>query len=219
MGLSEKPSRYRYDLTQRIDDVAGLVDHLGLKRIHLVVHDWGGAIGFGLATRRPDLIGRIGIMNTAAFYLERIPARIAVCRVPVLGALLVRGLNGFAGPATTMAMHSRSLTPTEKRGYLLPYDSWAHRVAVHRFVRDIPMERNHPTRPVLQQISSRLDLLSDRKMMIVWGRRDFCFDDAFLRHWTEIYPQAEVRRFNDAGHYVLEDAGEAAVNLMADFVR
>src|SRR5690606_18763153 len=59
MGFSEKPETYRYTLKQRVDDVEALVARLGLKRVHLVVHDWGGAIGFGFAARRPELIGRI----------------------------------------------------------------------------------------------------------------------------------------------------------------
>ena len=43
--------------------------------------------------------------------------------------------------------------------------------------------------------------------MILWGARDFCFDDAFLSRWREIYPDARVERLENAGHYVLEDAG------------
>ena len=49
-------------------NVERLVEHLSLKNITLVVHDWGGAIGFGFATRHPDLIKRIVILNTAAFH-------------------------------------------------------------------------------------------------------------------------------------------------------
>ena len=79
-----------------------------------MVHDWGGAIGLGLAARRPERVGRIVILNTAAFPSPRIPARIALCRAPLLGALLVRGLNGFAESATWMAMASRRLTWGER---------------------------------------------------------------------------------------------------------
>jgi haloalkane dehalogenase len=49
MGLSEKPAAYPYTLATRIDDIAALVGTLGLRKVHLVVHDWGGAIGFGYA--------------------------------------------------------------------------------------------------------------------------------------------------------------------------
>src|SRR4051812_36910934 len=110
MGASEKPSDYDYSLATRIADIEALVTHLGLRRIHLVVHDWGGAIGFGFAARHPEKIGRLVILNTGAFAMDRIPARIALCKFPGLGPLLVRGANGFAWPATWMAMHRRALT-------------------------------------------------------------------------------------------------------------
>ncbi len=210
MGLSEKPENYPYTLAQRMADVAALVDSLGLKKVHLVVHDWGGAIGFGWATRNPDSVGRIVILNTAAFLSARIPTRITLCRASWLGKLIVRGFNGFAGPAAWMSVHARKLTPAEKRGFLFPYDTWAHRVAVHRFVTDIPMEPDHPTRPVLAETERLLPLLADRPKLIVWGGRDFCFNDHFLARWQEIYPEAKVTRYADAGHYVLEDAGEPA---------
>ena len=219
MGLSGKPQDYAYTLETRIRDVEALVSHLGLGRIRLVVHDWGGAIGFGFATRHVEQVERICILNTAAFVSDRIPPSIALCRAGGLGKLIVRGLNGFARPATWMTMHARALTPEQKRGYLLPYDSWANRVAVHQFVADIPMEEGHRTRPTLRAIEERLPLLARVPKRIVWGGRDFCFNDHFLERWREIYPDADVHRLPEAGHYVLDDGGEEARSLVRDFVR
>lgn len=218
MGLSEKPENYDYSLGRRIADVEELVASLGLKRIHLIVHDWGGAIGFGFATRHPAMIGRIVILNTAAFFSAHIPKRIALCRAGIFGKWLVRGLNGFAGPASWMST-VRPLAPDVKRGFLFPYDSWASRVAVHRFVQDIPMGVSHPTRPVLDEIESKLPLLADREKMILWGGRDFCFNDHFLARWQEIFPQTLVHRYADAGHYVLDDAGTDACQRISSFLQ
>jgi haloalkane dehalogenase len=218
MGLSEKPAGYDYTLASRITDVESLVQSLGLRRVHLVVHDWGGAIGFGFAVRQPESVGRIVIQNTAAFSSPRIPFRIAVCRTPFLGTFIVRGLNGFAEPATWMAMASRRLSWAERRGYLHPYDSWANRIGVHRFVRDIPIELDHPSRRTLEKIERGLPELSRHEKLIVWGGRDFCFDDTFLSRWRDLYPDARIDRIERAGHYVLEDAGNEAVTRIADFL-
>ncbi|MBK9989555.1 MAG: alpha/beta fold hydrolase [Verrucomicrobia bacterium] len=217
MGLSEKPENYDYSLGTRIADIEALVASLGLKKIHLIVHDWGGAIGFGFATRHPELIGRMVILNTAAFFSTHIPKRIALCRAGFFGKWLVRGLNGFAGPASWMST-VRPLAPEVKRGFLFPYDSWANRVAVHRFVQDIPMCACHATRQVLDGIEAKLPLLADREKIILWGGKDFCFNDHFLKRWREIYPQAPVQRYADAGHYVLEDAGDDARQRIRDFI-
>ncbi len=219
MGLSEKPENYDYSLATRIADVEALIDRLGVKHIDLVVHDWGGAIGCGVAGRRPERVGRIVILNTAAFVSPHLPARIALCKAPLLGPLLVRGANGFAWPATWMAMHRRRLTTGEKRGYLLPYDSWAHRVAVSAFVQDIPMNATHRSWSTLTAVEANLARLRDKPVMIEWGGRDFCFNDRFLGRWRELLPQATVHRIADAGHYVLDDARDEVLPRIGEFLR
>ena len=218
MGLSDKPADYDYRLASRIADIEALVEHLGLRRVHLVVHDWGGAIGLGFAGRHPDRVGRIVILNTSAFPSQEIPARIALCRMPLLGAVLVRGLNAFAEAAIWMAMASRRLTWDERRAYLFPYGSWSRRVAIHEFVRDIPMGRSHPSRATLEAVAAGLARLAGHEKLVVWGARDFCFDDGFLSRWREIYPDARIERLETAGHYVLEDAGDRAVVPIRDFL-
>lgn len=211
MGLSEKPADYRYDLSQRITDVEALVTHAGIRKIDLVVHDWGGAIGFGLAARRPEMINRIVIMNTAAFASPHIPGRIALCRWPGIGPLIVRGANGFAGPATWMAMSRHPLTKAQTRGYLFPYNSWANRVAVNAFVRDIPMSPKHPSWNTLKQVEQGIGQFKDRPTLIAWGGRDFCFNDHFYNDWQSRLPRAERLHLDDAGHYVLEDAANDVI--------
>lgn len=213
MGLSEKPQTYDYTLAGRIADIEALAESLGLTRIHLVVHDWGGAIGCGVAVRRPERIGRIVLLNTAAFRSPLIPASIALCRTRFPGTFVVRGLNGFAGPAVRMAMHRRSLGSEERRAYLSPYDSWANRVAVDAFVKDIPMHPGHPSYSTLLAVEQGLSRLRDHSVRIVWGGKDFCFHDAFLQRWRELLPAAHVTRLADVGHYVLDDGGPEAVAL------
>jgi pimeloyl-ACP methyl ester carboxylesterase len=216
MGLSAKPQDYNYTLACRIADIEALVATLKLKRVHLVVHDWGGAIGFGFAARHPELIGRIVVLNTAAFASPHIPARIALCKLPLLGPLIVRGANGFAWPATRMAMHARQLTADEKRAYLFPHGSWADRVAVSAFVRDIPLGESHPSWRTLREVEQGHAQFRDRPVLVRWGGCDFCFNDRFLARWREIFPHADVQRLADAGHYVIEDARDT---IVADVTR
>lgn len=219
MGLSQKPADYSYTLATRIGDIEALVASLGLTRIHLVVHDWGGAIGFGFAARHPELIGKLTVLNTGAFASTRIPGRIALCKAPFIGPLLVRGCNGFAWPATWMSMRRRVLTTVEKDALLFPYDSWANRIAVSAFVQDIPMATEHPTWSTLAAVEHGLPQFRAHPALIVWGGRDFCFNDSFLDRWRQELPGATVRRIADAGHYVLEDAREEVVPQILAFLR
>lgn len=217
-GLSDKPPEGSYRLQTHIDNVERLLEHLQLRKMHLVVHDWGGAIGMGLATRHPEWIENIVILNTSAFRGPRIPFRINVCRWPVIGEWMVRGLNAFAWPATFMTT-DRPLSKAVKQGYLHPYGSWDDRIAIARFVQDIPMEANHPSSAVLDEIDQNLHRLQEHPMLIAWGGLDWCFHDWYYEEWRRRFPQAAYHYFEDAGHYVLEDAREDLLPRIETFLR
>lgn len=218
-GLSDKPRDFEYTLEHHIENVETLVRHLGLQQLTLVVHDWGGAIGMGYATRHPRKVDRLVVFNSAAFPSDRIPFSIDICRIPGFGALMIQGLNAFAKVALLRAVHHRErLTPAVKAGYLAPYDSWEHRVANLRFVQDIPMSRGHRSRKTLEEVAGKLESLKDKPMLIVWGAKDFCFNHEFLEEWRRRFPNAEVHEVADAGHYVVEDAHERIILWMRKFL-
>ncbi len=217
-GLSDKPQDFSYTLENHIDNLQQLLASLGIRRFSLVMHDWGGAIGMGLAGRLAEQVDRLVLLNTAAFRSRRIPLRIRLCRTPLLGELLVRGCNGFAWPATFMAV-SKKMRKEVASAYLAPYNTWQNRIATHRFVVDIPLEENHISYSCLQKVESGLTKFISRqeKILLLWGGRDFCFNDFFYNRWGEIYPDARRCYFPDAGHYVLEDAGDEAIDKIVSF--
>jgi pimeloyl-ACP methyl ester carboxylesterase len=217
-GLSDKPSNYPYTLEQHIANLEALLDSLKLERMTLFLHDWGGAIGMGCAERHPERVKRFVIFNTAAFPASRIPFRINICKLPIVGTLAVRGLNAFAGLAPSLACAKQErMTPDVKAGYLAPYDSYAHRIAILRFVQDIPMSPAHPTYKLVERIGEGLSVFKDRPMLIIWGEQDWCFTTAFLAEWQQRFPQAEVHRISEAGHYVVEDAHEQIIPWVREF--
>ncbi len=185
------------------------MDFLDIGRFSLVVHDWGGAIGFGCAVNRLERVEKLVVMNTAAFRSSRMPWRIALCRLPILGEVIVRLFNGFARPAIFMAV-TKKMEAAVAGAYLAPYDSWRNRVAIARFVQDIPMHPDHPSYTTLVKIEERLADIRERKipMLILWGGKDFCFNDSFFHEWRRRFPEAQSRYFSDGGHYILEDKAE-----------
>jgi haloalkane dehalogenase len=218
-GLSDKPQGFDYTLKSHIENVRLLADTLQLRKITLVVHDWGGAIGMGFAVREPERIQSFVVFNTAAFLSPRIPLSLVLCRIPGLGAFAIRGLNAFArGALATCVVHRDRLNDAVRAGYLAPYNSWSHRLATLRFVQDIPMRSTHRSYAMLEEIESRLGFVQKHPMLIVWGAKDFVFDDHFLAEWKRRFPGAEVHRLDDAGHYVVEDAHERIVPWMTSFL-
>jgi cis-3-alkyl-4-acyloxetan-2-one decarboxylase len=217
-GLSDKPQEYAYTVDQHIRNLSALIETLDLRNITLVAHDWGGCIGMGAAGRMPERFARFVLMNTAAFRSTRMPLRIAVCRWPVLGAVGVRGFNLFARAALTMAVNKRTLSPEVKRGLVGPYDSWGHRVAIHRFVLDIPMSAEHPSYGTLVDVEQSLAQQTGKPMLLAWGMRDWCFTPAFLAEWRQRFPAAEVVEFGEAGHYLFEDEPEGLAAAVRGFL-
>ena len=212
-GLSDKPQDYDYTLHNHVANLGRLLDSLNLRRIHLIVHDWGGPIGLGACLPRHEKLGRVVILNTAAFADTVVPWRIRFCRIPVVGEMAVRGFNGFAWPATWMAV-TKPLPDPVKRGFLCPYDSWASRIATHRFVRDIPQGVGAPNDAALAKIEQALPLLQNHAVRILWGGQDFCFNRHYFERWKSMLPHAASDYFSEAGHYLLEDAPEAALNAI-----
>ncbi len=216
-GFSDKPQDYSYTLESHIQNTYQLIRFLDLKKIILIVQDWGWGIGFGLATRYPELFERIVILNTAAYPSGHIPKRINLLRQGKFGEFLTRKWNLFAWPATFMTT-TKSLPKAIREGYLLPYNSWDNRVAVARFVQDIPMEKTHPTYKTLHEIEEKLQGLHHPKL-ILWGGKDFCFNQHFFEKWVGIYPEADAHWYAKAGHYVLEDALEDVSLRIWDFIK
>jgi len=218
-GFSDKPQAYEYRLARHIGNLSRFIGGLDLEKITLLAHDWGGAIGMGAAANLPERFSRFVLFNTAAFRSRHLPWRIAVCRWPLLGPLGVRALNLFARVALRMAVckHER-MTPAVRTGFLAPYGSWHDRIAILRFVRDIPMSPEHPSYPALVSIEERLTLFVGRPMLFVWGMRDWCFTPAFLDEFMRRFPQGEALRLAEAGHYVFEDAYEEIVPRLRGFL-
>lgn len=219
-GFSDKPQEYPYTLRQHISNLEQLLQTLDLQQVTLMAHDWGGAIGMGAAGEMPYRFSRFVLCNTAAFRSKRIPWRIAVCRWPLLGALGVRGFNLFSRAALSMAVsHHERMTPAIRAGYVAPYDNWANRVAVHRFVQDIPLQASHPSYPTLTQVEEQLAQFRQHPMLLAWGEQDWCFTPQFRREFEQRFPQAEVFPIADAGHYIFEDAPERLIPRVREFLQ
>lgn len=224
-GFSDKPTDYSYTLGNQIKNLETFIEKKGLKNITLIMHDWGGAFAMGYAVRHAENIKRLIFLNTGAFTIpEEInnnkPWQLLMVRTPILGKLFVQGFNAFSKYAIILAIKNKERRTKEvKAGYLAPYDSWNHRVAVLQAVEDIPFKEDAPSHKELKYIEDRLNEFNSVPKIFFWGGEDFVFNDIVLDKWLEFYPDAEVHRFPDAGHYVLEDAYPTIIPEMETFLK
>ena len=224
-GLSDKPDgkTYDYKFKTRVDDLEALIENLEIKeKITLVLHDWGGFIGMAYALRHPERIGRFVLMNTAAFLPpadKPIPMTLKLIRrLKPLATLAVQGFNLFARGALFKNSY-KGLSKDVKAGLIAPYNCWNNRIATLKFVQDIHLTQNNPSYGLVKQIDQNLELFSNYPMLICWGEHDFVFDMDYLAEWQRRFPEAEVHRFPEAGHYVVEDVPQKIVALTREFLQ
>jgi pimeloyl-ACP methyl ester carboxylesterase len=222
-GFSDKPGdeAYDYTLSRRIEDFGRLMEDRALDGINLVVHDWGGMIALAWAVHHADRIKRLVILNTAAFGLPKnksFPWQLWLVRETPLGPFMVRGLNGFARGATHLACTRTKLAKDLRDAYCAPYDSWSNRIAILRFVQDIPLRPNDRGYGIVSDTAARLETFRNHPVLVCWGAKDFVFDDHFLAEWRRFLPDAKIHRFADCGHYILEDASDEIIPLIRRFL-
>lgn len=223
-GLSDKPpaTEYDYSLKSRIDDLEALLDHLGVKEnVTLIVQDWGGMIGMAWATRHPERVKRIIASNTGAFPLPKskpFPWSLWLGRNTRLGAWLILKRNLFCKLAAKWNVTRKPLPPDVRDMYLMPYDSPEHRVAVLRFVQTIPLSDRDPGFDIVSEVETSLGKFRDVPTLLLWGMKDYVFDEHFLKDWQRHFPHAESHTWPDCSHYLLEDAPDDALAKIEAFL-
>jgi len=216
-GFSDKPSDVFFRAADRIDHLQELLDELGIGQFSLVMHDWGGPIGTGLAVRRAKDLQRLVYFNTTLAEMNLLPGIIRRAASPVIGRLLTQHTMHFMKLLTSLGV-VHSLPPEIKQGYHRPYQTAAARRAIWGFVRDIPFSHSHPTAPLMAELIAGLPALADKPVKIIWGMQDPCFHPGILRRVAARFPQADVVEIKDASHLVIEDAPEQSITAVEEFL-
>ncbi|MEC9072466.1 MAG: alpha/beta fold hydrolase, partial [Myxococcota bacterium] len=84
--------------------------------------------------------------------------------------------------------------------------------------QDIPLSADDPGYDIVARTAAGLDAFKDTPVLICWGAQDFVFDDHFLQEWKARWPHAEVHRYADCGHYILEDAEDEVIAAVRGFI-
>ena len=159
-GRSDKPLDKPYTLRQHIDSFTAFALQLDLRDATLVMQDWGGPIGLGFATKHPDRIKRLVILNTWTFRVPegtRLAPLLEMFRQPHTGEALVQGLNLFVeGFFPAGIYHKEKISEELMRAYRAPFPDWNSRYATLAFPRDIPVGEAHPSTPTMGEIQDAL---------------------------------------------------------------
>jgi len=144
MGESAKP-----DIDYRFADHAayfsGFIDALGLKDLVLVLHDWGGGVGFDYAARNEDNVRGVAFFEAVVKPMSLDDADFATrylfgrFRDPEDGHKIIAVNNYFVEKLLPM-MSGRELSDAEMAVYRSPYPTVESRKPVAQWPREIPLD-------------------------------------------------------------------------------
>lgn len=212
MGYSERTGRFRR-LADRVADLAALTEELDLAGpVVTVGHDWGGPVSLGWAIDHPQLLAGVVLLNTAVHQPDgrSIPAPLRAALAPGVLSWATAGTPSFL--ETTLSLARPRLERGVRDAFRSPYATRALRRGIRDFVADIPADESHPSFGELDRIAEGVAALSVPALFI-WGPRDPVFGEVYLRDLLERMPQADVHRFESAGHLVAEDVEYAPIVL------
>ncbi len=220
-GRSDHPSDPDYyTLDQHISNLEEFVARKKLKRVIPVMQDWGGPIGAGYATRHPDNIAGMVILNTWAFTHRvdlKIPWWFRAVRKGRTAKYMFGKRNMFVErfiPTYT----KRELTDAEMEAYRHPFPNEKSRAGIVAFPGMIPDKPGHPEWHTMDHIDRALPAIS-APALILWATGDPAFGKRVAWAWKEALPRAEDPVWLDAGHYLQEDVPEEIVERILAWVK
>lgn len=231
-GKSETPAGRAYRLQDHIDNLERFVLTLGLSNITLVMHDFGGPVGMGLAVRQADRIKRIVSVNGPTplgqpDLSEKLTANAAqapwfswIARAhrdgtlrQVLGQLdytilSTLKLNGFE--------RNEIITDTWLDAYRAPFRNVASCAGAIGWAEGFA-EASHQFEPAGEAVRVSL---ARKPAMAIWGMADRTLSSKhFLPLFEAAFPGSPIHELDGVGHYSPEDAPQKIVALIGDFVR
>ena len=212
-GPEDKPLRledYSYDLHS--GSIARLVEELDLRRITLVVQDWGGPIGFRFAVENPERVMKIVVMNTG------IGARAPSEEWLTFQTFMRRvGTEIVAGQLIRLSL----IQPTSDEiiaGYDAPFPVPESRIGIVQFPELVATSAEHPSAAAMLGVRERMRVL-DRPTLVLFSDSDPIFNRRAAEVMAELLPGAELDPpVEGAGHFLQEDRGELLGERIAAWI-
>jgi haloalkane dehalogenase len=213
-GRSDKPIRmedYSYDF--HYASVERLADGLGLREATVVVQDWGGPIGLRLAVERPDVVGRLVILNTG----------IGAGRAPSEEWLRFREFMRRVGTDLVPGQLVRISCVTELdddvvEAYNAPFPTPESKAGVLAFPELVPTEPDHPSAPKMLEVRAALERWK-RPALVLFSDSDPIFSTAAAERMASRIPGAGPAEFvTGAGHFLQEEKGEEIAERIVRFL-
>lgn len=224
-GKSETPQDRRYVIRDHVDNLEALLDHLDVDGVTLVGQDWGGPIGCAWALRHPDRVKRIVLMNTGP------PGAPPEGVTTVVEHPWYQWIHGGDSEAVLSNLGSTILSVLKRigfertghvdetwiRAYASAFPTPADCKGALAFPQCIA---NHETLEVMLEHLANLPALGAKPAMYVHGEADRAIPTDFaVGSFRSTWPDGPVVTLPGVGHFLQEDAPEAVIALIEQFIQ
>jgi epoxide hydrolase 4 len=221
-NLSDKPHGWRlYDTDCLAGDVAGLIRHCGQERAHVVGHDWGAAVAYAAATRHPEAVSRLAILNVPhpVRMLEGLRTLKQLRKSWYMFFFQLPALPEWLAARDDFSFAKRSLRADSPAAFtdedLERYvEAWSQPGALTGMInyyraalRQSPKSATARIRPI------------EAPTMVIWGRRDRHLGSELAEPPARWVPNVRMEWIPEATHWVQHDAPERVNELLIEFLR
>ena len=187
------------------------MEALGIDRVHLVLHDFGGPIGLIWAAMHPDALASVTLIDTGVLPGYKWHRLARIWRTPVLGEI-------FQATATRGAFR-RLLNRNEPRGLPRPfveamYDHYDRRT--RRAVLKLYRATDDPGAGGAE--FAALMAPRDIPALVIWGEHDAYLPAEYAARQREAFPSAEVHVLPASGHWPYADDPQTVEKLLVEFL-
>jgi len=206
-----------YDRETMARDVLALLDALGLERVRLVGHDWGGWIGFLLCLRHPARIARFVALNIVPPWPSRNPRNLLelwrmAYQVPLALPQLGRRAVELGGARLALRAASRAFTEQE-------IDVFTERLQGDRARASELLYRTFLLSEAIPVAAGRYAGLPLRvPTLLVFGERDIGIPTRMVREHADRSELLELELVPDAGHFIVDEKPQLVADRTLRFI-
>lgn len=215
-GLSDKPEKYDYSTSNHAKTLEQFILTQDLHHVTLVVHDFGGPIGFDVALRHPERISHIVILNSwlwsAAGDAEYEKLK-RVLRSPVL-PFLYRYINFSARFLLPRSFAAKRPDPTILKHYTMPFKKSGSREGTIAFARSLLTDQHW-----FETLWNNRRLLSDKPVLVIWGMKDPMIKTSYLQKFKMGFENVSVVELESCGHFPQEEEPVQVAKAISDFLK
>ena len=211
-GTADKPANFDYSVPGYAHHLGRLLSERGVRRAHLVMHDFGGPWGLGWAATNPHAVASVTCINTGVLSGYRWHYLARIWQTPVLGELFMASTTKAGMRMLLRHGNPRGLPPQYFDRVYQTFDSGTKR-AVLRLYRN-----TRDTENAAQQLTTTLRPL-DLPALIIWGAHDPYIPVAFAERQRLVFPHAEVKILPGSGHWPFADDPESVSQAVLPFLR